>query len=485
MAITSRNKERTLRYGSSQRRYAVIYISLTFFVLLFLNIYCSKTSQQLFYRSKHTAMMDKVLLLSSAVGEQNVLNEDTARTAVEALGNLKVTRLIVTDTSGRMLYDSLPSRDSAEFCLFPEVVEALRGNDVITIDYHDGAMISRAAAPILSYNTLSGSVYILEYDAAQGQLIHSLQYNILWISLTLNMVVLVFTVVSAGTFTRRLRRIMTSMQTIREGNYTHKVELGGHDELTALGRQFNDLTEKLQTAEEQRRQFVSDASHELKTPLASIKLLSDSILQNDMDVDTLREFVSDIGDEADRLTRMSEKLLSLTRFHPEVGSDCEITFFRSTIERVVRMLSTIADMADVTLHTKIEIDSSILILEDDLYQIIFNLVENGIKYNVPGGSLTIRLTRRADNALLTISDTGMGIPPESLGRIFDRFYRVDKARSRQTGGSGLGLAIVKEMVERNRGKITVSSSHTPPTGTVFTLVFPVFDTEEFDEEVEA
>ena len=141
------------------------------------------------------------------------------------------------------------------------------------------------------------------------------------------------------------------------------------------------------------------------------------------------------------------------------------------------MLSTAADMACVTLRSVIETDSSILILEDDLYQIIFNLVENGLNYNVPDGSLTIRLTRQEDNALLTVTDTGMGIPAESLDRIFDRFYRVDKARSRQTGGSGLGLAIVKDMVERNRGTITVTSSDTPPTGTTFTLSFPVFDVE--------
>ncbi len=465
-----------LRYGGSQLRYAMVYILLTFFVLLFLNIYCSETSRQLFYQSKHTAMLDKVLLVSAAVGEQEVLNPDTAGAAVEALDNLKTARLIITDDSGRIVHDT--AADPVQFCLLPEVVQALRGNDVITIDYHDGVMISRAAAPILNRNTLTGCAYILDYDADQGQLIRSLQYNILRVTLMLNLAVILFTVFSAGAFTRRLRRIMASMRIIREGDYTHKVRLGGHDELTVLGNEFNDLTEKLQQSEELRRQFVSDASHELKTPLASIKLLSDSILQNDMDVDTVREFVADIGDEADRLTRMSEKLLSLTRFHPDEGSDCEITYFAPTIARVERMLSTAAEMACVELRTEIVTDSSILILEDDLYQIIFNLAENGIKYNVPDGTLTIRLTRLEDNAVLTVADTGVGIPPESLDRIFDRFYRVDKARSRQTGGSGLGLAIVRDMVERNRGTIRVTSSHEPPTGSVFTLVFPVFDVEE-------
>ena len=475
MVIISRSKKHALRYGSSQRRYAMVYILLTFFVLLFLNIYCSETSRQLFYRSKHAAMLDKVLLVSAAVGEQEVLNPGTAGAAVEALDNLNTARLLITDDSGRIIYDTAP--DPVQFCLLPEVVQALRGNDVITIDYHDGVMLSRAAAPILSHNTLTGCAYILDYDPDQGQLIHSLQSNILRITFLLNLAVILFTVISSGAFTRRLRRIMASMRIIREGDYSHKVSLGGHDELTALGREFNDLTDKLQQSEALRSQFVSDASHELKTPLASIKLLSDSILQNDMDADTIREFVADIGDEADRLTRMSEKLLSLTRFHPDEGSDCEITYFAPTIDRVVRMLSPAADMACVELRSEIVTDSSILILEDDLYQIIFNLAENGIKYNVYGGNLTLRLTRQGENAVLEVADTGMGIPADSLDRIFDRFYRVDKARSRQTGGSGLGLAIVKEMVERNRGTIGVTSSQTGPTGSVFTLVFPVFDVE--------
>ena len=475
MAIISRNKKRKLRYGSNQLRYAVVYIALTVSVMLFLNFYCSQTSQQLFYQSKHAAMVDKILHVSSTLGEEEVLNADTAKAAVESLGNLKTARLIITDDAGLTLYDS--AGDSARYCLFPEVVQALRGNDVITIDYRDGVMTSRAAAPILSYGKLAGCAYILEYDTDQGQLIHTLQMNILSVSVILIVIVALFSLVTSKIFTRRLRKIMASIRVIREGDYSHKVKMGGHDELTFLAQEFNDLTDKLCQSEEMRRQFVSDASHELKTPLASIKLLADSILQNDMDVDTVREFVADIGDEADRLTRMSGKLLSLTRFHPETGSDCEITYFRPTIERVRRMLSTIADMACVELRTEIVTDSSILIMEDDLYQIIFNLVENGIKYNLPGGTLTIRLTRLSDKAVLTIRDTGMGIPKDSIDKIFDRFYRVDKARSRQSGGSGLGLAIVKEMVERNHGTIAVHSSDEAPTGTVFTLVFPVFDVE--------
>ena len=116
-----------------------------------------------------------------------------------------------------------------------------------------------------------------------------------------------------------------------------------------------------------------------------------------------------------------------------------------------------------------------MILEDDLYQITFNLVENGIKYNTPGGQLYVSLHREEDNAILKVRDTGVGIPQESLPQIFERFYRVDKARSRKSGGSGLGLSIVRNMVERNQGTITVDSKE--GEGSVFTVTFPAFDME--------
>jgi signal transduction histidine kinase len=252
--------------------------------------------------------------------------------------------------------------------------------------------------------------------------------------------------------------------------------MGGNDELTVLGQEFNDLTDRLQASENKRRQFVSDASHELKTPLASIKLLSDSILQNDMDMETVREFVEDIGKEADRLNRMTLKLLSLSRMEGTLDSDCEILYMEPTVQRVIRMLSGIAEKAGIQIELSAEKDCPILIVEDDLYQIAFNLIENGIKYNLPGGKLYVTLTRQEDAAILQVTDTGVGIPEEALDHIFERFYRVDKARARKSGGSGLGLSIVRSMVERYDGQIHVSS--TIGTGSTFTVKFPIFDTEE-------
>ena len=139
------------------------------------------------------------------------------------------------------------------------------------------------------------------------------------------------------------------------------------------------------------------------------------------------------------------------------------------------MLGPVAEKSGVELELRLEEDSTVLITRDDLYQIVFNLIENGIKYNRPQGRVTVSLRKTMDLAKLTVTDTGMGIPQEALDHIFERFYRVDKDRSRQTGGSGLGLAIVRAIVQRNRGEIQVDSHL--GQGTSFLVTFPIFDTE--------
>ena len=153
------------------------------------------------------------------------------------------------------------------------------------------------------------------------------------------------------------------------------------------------------------------------------------------------------------------------------------------VSHVFRMLIPLAARREIDLTADLEHGCLILSAEDDLYQILFNLVENGIKYNRDGGSVHVKLRRTDDDVTITVEDTGAGIPHEALGHIFERFYRVDKARSRQAGGSGLGLSIVRELVARNLGTIDVSSIE--GSGTRFTVVLPYFDMEReegHDEE---
>lgn len=478
MVITSKSKIKIpLQFKSAQFRYAIVYVVVTLFVLLFLNVYTAKNSQELFYNNKKASMFERCELLSTSISSLNVLNRSTIDGTITDVIRLSVARIAVTDQNGLVIYDSLENTPaSPKYIFLPQTVEALRGNDVFTWHYEDGAMQSHAAMPIYSYGTLIGCIYMTESDSEQGALIASIHNNIFTITLILELAVIIFSVWFATGYSARLRKIMSSIRRVWSGDYTHKVDIGGNDELTMLGNAFNDLTHRLDVSESKRQRFVSDASHELKTPLASIKLLSDSILQNDMDLETVKEFVGDIGNEADRLNRMSQKLLLLAKTEDSVDEELEIVQIAPTIERVVKMLSMIAQTQNIEICTDLQQDSPILILEDDLYQIIFNLVENGIKYNLPGGKLSISLQQTEDTAIIRVQDTGVGISEEALTHIFERFYRVDKARSRKSGGSGLGLSIVRILVERNKGTISVAS--TPGEGTSFTVTFPVFDTEE-------
>ncbi len=440
-------------------------------VLVFLNIYCAQVNEQLFCQNKKTTLTEKANLIVAELSATEQVNRSVISSIVLRL-DMQLTRIMITDADDTVIYDSTYSVDGS--ASLPAEIVAAHTSSQFNWDFQDGVMTSSVAIPIRNDGEYCGCVYLLEIDSNDGQLLQTLHTNILTITLALELGVIFFSIIYVRRYSRRLNKIMASMRIIQEGDYSHKIEMRGHDELAFLADEFNYLTERLQISENKRRQFVSDASHELKTPLASIKLLSDSILQYEMDTQTVREFAGDIGNEADRLTRMTNKLLALTKDEGDTAlDDAEIIYMAPTVERVVKMLEGIAQRNNITIALDLRQDSTVLLQEDDLYQITFNLVENGIKYNVSGGKLSISLHRQEDMAVLRIQDTGVGIPPEAFGHVFERFYRVDKARSRESGGSGLGLSIVRSMVERNNGEIHLQS--TLGKGTTFTVAFPCFD----------
>ena len=243
------------------------------------------------------------------------------------------------------------------------------------------------------------------------------------------------------------------------------------DEIAQLAQEFNSLTDRLQTTENARRRFVSDASHELKTPLAAIRLLTDSILQTEnIDRETAREFVTDIGQEAERLSRITEDLLRLTRLDSNVLERPVVVDALPVLEQVMRMMSLVAQEKGTELTYRAEGTCTMLATRDEIHQIIYNLTDNAVKYTPPGSTVQVSLFREGDQVVLTVEDNGAGIPEEDLPRIFERFYRVDKARSRAAGGTGLGLAIVRDTVEKRGG--TVEAANRPGGGAVFTVRWP-------------
>ena len=468
-------------WRSLQTKYALTYISIIAAVIVLLNTYPVLLSQDLVYQSKHAALKNQAAVLAStlSVGPEGLTAESVERT-IGSLGVLGDTRVVVTDPAGVVLYDWYDGvrRDtSGQYALFWEVAQALRGNDVFRSEYRDGAFRSRAAVPITYRSMTLGAVYLYEYDGEQGALLSGVQQNLRSISVAICVGSLILSVIFSRALTRRIADLLKAIRTVRQGEYSHRVPLQGRDELTQLAGEFNALTGRLQTTEEVRRRFVSDASHELKTPLSSIRLLTDSILQSDsMDGETAREFLTDIGEEAERLTRITEKLLRLTRMDTAPPQRREPVDLRRVVEKVLHMLTPLARAVEVGVRTHLASDAWVEATEDDLYQVAFNLMENAVKYNLPGGTVDVTLEdgplgqNGLPQVLLRVEDTGVGIPQEDLPRIFERFYRVDKARSRAAGGTGLGLSIVQDTVRQHGGTVTVRRR--TPEGTCFEVLFP-------------
>ena len=355
------------------------------------------------------------------------------------------------------------------------MVEALRGNISLYSVYKEGAFHSSAAQPVLYRNQIIGAVYVYEYDTQQAALLQNLQDNLLSISIGVALLVLTLSAAVSRSITRRLESLQTAIRGVREGAYNQRAVLSGHDEFTQIAGEFNDLVDRLQETESARRQFVSDASHELKTPLAAIRLLTDSILQNEnIDNDTAREFVSDIGQEAERLSRITEDLLRLTRLDSGVAEAPSPIRVAPVLDRVVRMLRPVADEKKIDVRT--EGDAVVLATEGELHQILYNLAENAIKYNRQDGFVCIRVTPGEEITTIAVEDNGIGIPAADLTHVFERFYRVDKARSRAAGGTGLGLSIVRDTVSRRGGDIW--AENIPEGGTRFVVKLPCREGEE-------
>lgn len=466
-----RTLTKLIRVGSLQFKFAVTYMFILVAVLAVLNTYPVLVTQDLVFQSKQTTLQGHASVIAASLSGLETLTVDGVDQVMTLLDDQNLTRILVTDPVGKILFDnSSQSENVGKYALFKEISGAMSGNDVFYSTFRNGAFMSRAAVPVISRGNPIGIVYVYEYDAEQGALLLDVQSNLRNISLLVSVIVILCSLFFSRALTSRVGELLRAIRIVREGKYSHRAAIRGRDELTELAGEFNRLTDRLQTTEEMRRRFVSDASHELKTPLASISLLADSILENEnMDDDTVGEFVSDIREEAHRLHRITEKLLILTRLDAAPPPPPDPTNGKTVVEGVLHMLRPLAMACDITLSLEAGEDCVVGVGADDLYQIASNLIENAIKYSSPGGRVDVTLTG-GETVAFSVKDTGIGIPEADLSRVFERFYRVDKARSRDAGGAGLGLSIVQEAVLRGGGQISVERR--PEGGTCFLVLFP-------------
>ena len=449
--------------------------SLLLVLLILLNIYPVTSSRDMMFEEKKSTMTAQVSTIANALSNLESPDRESISEVLRFVDLSNLQRTTVYNEKGNILYDSNKAGSTGPSGY--DLSRALEGNLVFRSHFKGSSFLSSILVPMGKQGMVTGVVYIQELDIDRAEAIMSVQGQVQSLSIIIALSSLIIAAVFSVLFMQRLSELTKSMRIVAGGDYKYRLSPRGEDEISELGNEFNRLTEQLDSNERQRRRFVSDASHELKTPLASIRLLSDSIVQSDnMDAETMREFVTDIGNEAERLQRTTEKLLDLSRLDDDIKIVPVPVDVKQVCLDTMVLLRPLAAESQVRIHCELDEGCVVMATGDDMFHIIFNLVENAIKYNVPQGSVSLSVSSDEETVRIAVEDTGIGIPEEDMHNIFARFYRVDKARSREAGGSGLGLSIVHDAVHAHGGTIAVGQNK--PNGSRFIVSFPKPTSEE-------
>ena len=277
----------------------------------------------------------------------------------------------------------------------------------------------------------------------------------------------------AGLLVRPLNKVTVSINEVADGFSDKAINVPDYAETVHIIDAFNKLIGRMKVLDDSRQEFVSDVSHELKTPITSMKVLADSLLaQENVPAELYREFMEDIVEEIDRENKIITDLLALVKLDKKVAemNIAEVNMSDLT-EVILKRLRPIARKRDIEVIFECIRPVRATVDEVKISLVLSNLVENAIKYNKENGWVKVVLDADHQFFTLTVSDSGVGIPPESLDHIYERFYRVDKSRSREIGGTGLGLSITRNAVLMHRGSITVES--TPEEGSTFVVKIPL------------
>jgi len=429
------------------------------------------------FRSNQETLQGKAIQLAELLSGSGDLTTEKAKNILSRVSDQDSTRIVVTDSGLNAVYDNAKSKNViGKLLILRETLAAVSGNDIYYATFTNSTLISKAASPVISFGRVTGAVYLYEEDRDMALLIHDMQISILELSLVVCLGICVCAYVVIRLLRRRMGVLQEAIGRVRDGEYGHHAIVKGNDEIASIAKAFNQMSDRFEKVEATRRQFVSDASHELKTPLSVIRMLADTIVETDnMSPAVIREFVGDIADEANRLTRLTERLLNISRLEQPEQSKILPVDLKNVAIKAMRMLTPAAEMAKVKLKVNADDNCFIAATEDGCYQILFNLMENAIKYNREDGNVSVFIFVREEKVNLIVADTGVGISEDDVGKIFERFYRVDKARSRAQGGTGLGLAIVQDTVHRFNGNITVESEL--GVGTRMSITFPLWTGE--------
>lgn len=425
------------------------------------NFYLKQVTNELLHRGHSHA-----IVLSNSFDEQTVHH-------VALMEEAAVTMVAILDNEGHLLKhsDQLTSFHENYLKPFKNDEPNSWDEELIETNWRTKPDIV-ARSPIIKDNQLLGTVIMFLPTDSIRDAIHFLKEAITGIILASVLIGILLLFLFSNMITKPLVRMKEATQKIAKGRYATELSIKGKDEMADLAQSINQLAKGLQHFEQTRNDFLADISHELRTPLTYLKGYSEILSKDTIhDEEEKKQYLKIIHDEAIRVFNLVQDLFELTKLE---GSNVTLKKIdMDMVELVEGVLTRLEPAFDIS---NIELELSTipkLLMKADpqrMEQVFFNLLDNARRYTPSGGKVVVTIGMDKYQAILTVSDNGIGIPEEELSFIWNRLYRVEKSRSRETGGSGLGLSIVKKIIELHEGHISVESYE--GEGTIFIIQLP-------------
>ena len=427
---------------------------------------------------------ENINLLSADIVSSQFFTQDNSTLVlaeIEQLSRIYSARIMLLNKDFTVVKDTYVFNEGKTIAS-PEVIKAFRGNSYN--EYYADEGYAQVIMPIYDMNNKDrlGVIIVIISDLSfENETGYFNKFYSVTMLVFFCVAVMVGLVIS-DLITKPLSRLSNSIQEITNGTRDEVVEHRSLNEYNEVSESVNGLLDRIKVLDESRQEFVSNVSHELKTPMTSIKVLADSLLmQENVSAEMYREFMQDIVDEIDRENRIISSLLTMVKFDKTDGEmKIAVVDVNELIELILKRLKPIAVTKNVELVLESFRPVAAELDEVKFTLAITNLVENAIKYNVDNGWVRVSLNADHKYFYVKVADSGIGIPNESKEQIFERFYRVDKARSRETGGTGLGLSITKSVIQLHKGVIKIYSKENE--GTTFTVRIPLMYSQSGGEQ---
>lgn len=424
-------------------------------------------------------ILSQAKILANQIVSNNYINNMTGsniNAQLEQLSTIYDGRIMIIDDEFHIVKDTY-SLDEGKTIISEKVIQSYYGEEITKYDAQNHYI--ELAIPLTENRPAGEDAHILgvmlvsvSTDSIQLNLSY-LATNTLVIEMICTFIVIFFGVLVAGQLVKPFHKMSKSIEMIQTGYGEDALEINDYTETIQICENFNRMLGRMKVLDDSRQEFVSNVSHELKTPLTSMKVLADSInSMGDAPIELYKEFMADIGNEVDRETKIINDLLSLVKMDKSAGDlNLSNVNINELLEQILKRLKPIADKQKVELVLESFRPVSADVDEVKITLAFTNLIENAIKYNKPEGWVHVSLNADHQYFYLKVEDSGIGIPESSLEHIYERFYRVDKSHSREIGGTGLGLAITRNAVLMHRGAIKAFS--TEGEGTIFNVRIPL------------